>query len=225
MTTRKYVAGDMLCHSAWFVVNSFVSSPFCFLVISACQRCRAIYELAVSQSALDMPEMLWKGYIDFEIEEGEAEKAGRLYERLLERTGHVKVWISYAQFEGTELGKGVKGARDIFERANQQLKKEGLKEERVLLLDAWRVFEKAKGDSSSVSDVEGKMPRRIKRKRMRTDENGAEIGWEEYFDYHFPDEEGPASSNLKILEMAAKWKQMQQAQEDEDESDLDEDDD
>ena len=89
--------------------------------------------LAVAQPALDMPEMLWKGYIDFEIEEGEGENARKLYERLLERTGHVKVWISFAQFEATEIGNGVEAARSIFEKAYNQLKEEGLKEERVLL--------------------------------------------------------------------------------------------
>mmetsp|Transcript_10663 Transcript_10663/g.24740 ORF Transcript_10663/g.24740 Transcript_10663/m.24740 type:complete len:174 (+) Transcript_10663:1001-1522(+) len=172
-----------------------------------------------------MPEMLWKGYIDFEIEEGEADKARALFERLLERTGHVKVWISYAQFEGTEIGKGVKAARSVFEKAYNQLKEDDLKEERVLLLDAWRVFERAKGDEVSVSAVEAKMPRRLKRKRMRTDENGAELGWEEYFDYHFPDDQDAAASNLKILEMAAKWKKQKQAQDDDDDSDLDSDDD
>ena len=30
-------------------------------------RARALYELAVAQPLLDMPEALWKGYIDFEI--------------------------------------------------------------------------------------------------------------------------------------------------------------
>lgn len=184
-----------------------------------------MYELSVAQSALDMPELLWKGFIDFEIEEGEGDKARDLYERLLERTGHVKVWISYAQFEGTGVGRGVAEARSIFDRAYSQLKEDGLKEERVLLLDAWRVFEKAKGDSPSVSAVEAKMPRRIKRKRMKMDEEtGAELGWEEYFDYHFPDEQSGAASNLKILEMAAKWKQVQNAASD-DESDEDSDDD
>jgi len=173
------------------------------------ERCRALYELAVSQVELDMPEMIWKGYIDFEIGEGEGDRARKLYERLLERTGHVKVWISHAQFEGTEIGRGVAEARKLFERAYLQLKGEGLKEERVLLLDAWRVFEKAKGDSESVANVEAKMPRRVKRKRMKTDDDGNEIGWEEYFDYHFPDDQGAAASNLKILEMAAKWKKQQ----------------
>jgi len=185
-------------------------------------RCRALYELAVSQQSLDMPEILWKGYIDFEIEEGEAMKARALYERLLERTAHVKVWISFAQFEGTDLGHGVKEARAIFDRAYLQLKDEGLKEERVLLLDAWRVFEKAKGDVESISYVEAKLPRRIKKKRMQKDnDTGAELGWEEYFDYNFPDDQSFDSNNLKILEMAAKWKQRQNSGSDDDFSDCD----
>jgi crooked neck len=54
-------------------------------------RARAIYELAVNQPRLDMPELLWKAYIDFEAGLGETEKARALYERLLERTLHVKV--------------------------------------------------------------------------------------------------------------------------------------
>jgi crooked neck len=186
-------------------------------------RCRAIYELAISQPALDMPELLWKGYIDFEIEEGEGDKARALYERLLERTGHVKVWISFAQFEGTEIGKGIEEARNIFNRAFDRLKEDGLKEERVLLLDAWRVFEKTNGDSAAVATVEAKMPRRVKKKRMQTDENGNELGWEEYFDYHFPDDEGAAANNLKILDMAAKWKQAQAAKGDVNEDDSDSD--
>jgi len=193
------------------------------------ERCRAMYELAVSQPSLDMPELLWKGYIDFEIEEGEGGNARTLYERLLKRTGHVKVWISYAQFEGTELGHGIKDARAIFDRAYVQLKEEALKEERVLLLDAWRVFEKTKGDAGSISVVEAKMPRRIKRKRMQKDkETGAELGWEEYFDYHFPEDQGTASDNLKILEVAAKWRQRQNTGldsdlDDSDDSDIDSD--
>jgi len=195
-------------------------------------RCRAIYELAVAQPALDAPEILWKAYIDFEIDEGDSARVRKLYERLLEKTGHVKVWISYAQFECTPIGKGMAaeegGARHVFETAYQQLKQQpgGSKEERVLLLDAWRVLEKAHGDAKSVADVEAKMPRRIKRKRMREDEEGNELGWEEYFDYQFPDEEGGgAANNFKILEMAAKWKEQQQNAGDDSDSDLDSDDD
>lgn len=54
-------------------------------------RARAIYELAIAQPALDMPEVLWKSYIDFEIEQEEYENARNLYRRLLQRTRHVKV--------------------------------------------------------------------------------------------------------------------------------------
>ncbi|PNY27254.1 Pre-mRNA-splicing factor clf1, partial [Tolypocladium capitatum] len=63
------------------------------------ERTRAIFELAVGQPQLDMPELLWKAYIDFEEEEGEYERTRDLYERLLDKTDHVKVWISYAHFE------------------------------------------------------------------------------------------------------------------------------
>ena len=55
------------------------------------ERARGIFEIAVGQEALDMPEVLWKGYIDFETREEEWERARALYERLLQRTEHVKV--------------------------------------------------------------------------------------------------------------------------------------
>jgi crooked neck len=54
-------------------------------------RARAIYELAITQPRLDMPELLWKAYIDFEVGQEMFENARQLYERLLERTSHVKV--------------------------------------------------------------------------------------------------------------------------------------
>ncbi|PWN53854.1 hypothetical protein IE53DRAFT_383595 [Violaceomyces palustris] len=68
-------------------------------------RARAVFELGVGQGeGLDMPEVLWKAYIDFEFEEREWERVDGLYERLLERSGHVKVWISYAL---SKIGKAV----------------------------------------------------------------------------------------------------------------------
>lgn len=63
------------------------------------ERARAIFELAISQPALDMPELLWKAYIDFEFEEGERERTRTLYERLLEKSKHMKIWLAYAKFE------------------------------------------------------------------------------------------------------------------------------
>ena len=46
-------------------------------------RARAVYELAVEQPLLDMPEVLWKAYIDFEVGQEEWDNARNLYERLL----------------------------------------------------------------------------------------------------------------------------------------------
>lgn len=62
-------------------------------------RVRAIYELAVDQPSMDMPELVWKSWIDFEYDVEDYERARDLYERLLRRTSHVKVWVSFAQFE------------------------------------------------------------------------------------------------------------------------------
>lgn len=49
------------------------------------------------------------------------------------------------------------------------------------------------------------MPRKFKKRRMMTGTNGEGMGWEEYYDYQFPDDE-TKPANLKILEMAQKWK-------------------
>lgn len=114
-------------------------------------RARAIFELAVAQSSLSMPELLWKAYIDFEIEEGDREKARSLYERLVNLSGHHKVWISYAEFEGSSIPmlralreedededeesepKLVEGdanvARQVFDKGYKDLKSKGLKAE------------------------------------------------------------------------------------------------
>lgn len=84
-----------------------------------------------------------QAYIDFEIEEAERERARHLYERLLERTSHVKVYISYALMEASTLGGGededgneVQGgagddemARSIFERGYKDLRGRGEKED------------------------------------------------------------------------------------------------
>lgn len=108
-------------------------------------RARAIFELAIDQPVLDMPELVWKAYIDFEEYEGEYDKVRQLYERLLQKTDHVKVWINYARFEinvpeGDEeeeeeeeerpvSEEAKRRARKIFERAHKVYKEKDLKEE------------------------------------------------------------------------------------------------
>jgi crooked neck len=107
-------------------------------------RARAIFELGIEQLALDMPELVWKAYIDFEEYEGEYDRTRQLYERLLQKTDHVKVWINYARFEinipeGEEeedeeeerpvSEEARRRARATFERANKVMKEKDLKEE------------------------------------------------------------------------------------------------
>ncbi|PNW73155.1 hypothetical protein CHLRE_14g621000v5 [Chlamydomonas reinhardtii] len=202
-------------------------------------RARALYELAIGQPLLDMPEALWKSYIDFEIAAGERERVRVLYTRLLDRTKHVKVWLSFARFEATPMpAEGAEGedgqpaepaegpesaparaarARSVYDRAFTTLRdvSPDSKEEAVLLLEAWRDFEREQAWSSEadraarVSEVEKKMPRRVKRKRPVTTEDGHEVGQEEYYDYIFP-EEGAAAPGLKLLEAAYRWKRQRQ---------------
>ena len=109
------------------------------------ERARSIFELGTTQN-LDMPELLWKNYIDFEEEEAEEEgrydRPRALYERLLSKAAHLKVWMSYAKFElgirdpeGEELGNenkerpptaaSIARARAILERAHERLKSLG----------------------------------------------------------------------------------------------------
>ena len=79
-----------------------------------------------------------------------------------------------------------------------------------MLLEAWRAFEAAAGDAQLLRAVEERLPKRVKRRRQLTSEDGTPAGMEEYYDYIFP-EEGAAAPNLKILEAAYRWKQAQAA--------------
>jgi len=47
--------------------------------------------------------LLLQAYIDFEISEGEYDRTRELYKRLLDRTKHLKVWISCAKFEASAV--------------------------------------------------------------------------------------------------------------------------
>uniref|UniRef100_F7AR32 Crooked neck-like protein 1 n=1 Tax=Monodelphis domestica TaxID=13616 RepID=F7AR32_MONDO len=179
-------------------------------ILGDMERARAIYELAISQPCLDMPEVLWKSYIDFEIQQEEYEKTRSLYRRLLQRTQHVKVWISFAQFElcaGTE--ESLTQCRHIYEEANQRMRNCEEKEERLLLLKSWRNFEYEFGTESQKERVDKLMPEQVKKRRKVQAEDGSDAGWEEYHHYIFP-EDAADQPNLKLLAMAKRWKKEQQ---------------
>lgn len=84
-------------------------------------RARAIYELAIQRTSIDMPENVWKSYIDLEIGLGNHEKVRELYRRLISRTKHVKVWLSFAKFE-QENAKDASNARGVYNEAYQHFK-------------------------------------------------------------------------------------------------------
>merc|ERR1712241_1658199 len=181
-------------------------------------RARALYELAINQPKLDMPEILWKGYIDFETEQEETDRARELYRRLLDRTQHVKVWLSLAQFERqNEHEDRIVQARHVYEEANKALRQSREKEERPMLLEAWTDFESEDGDEKSQAQVGDLMPRRVKKRRKIETEDGSDQGWEEYFDYIFPEDEA-AKPNLKLLAMAKMWKKKKDVDPEEEEA-------
>ena len=73
--------------------------------IGEIERARSIFELVIGekqpQIILDMPERVWKAYIDSEIDfvnknGGLFDKARNLYQKLLSKSKHVKVWASFA---------------------------------------------------------------------------------------------------------------------------------
>ncbi|KAF9168351.1 NineTeen Complex (NTC) component [Actinomortierella ambigua] len=179
------------------------------------ERARAIYELAINQPELDMPELLWKAFIDFEVGEGEYVNARSLYRQLLEKTSHVKVWISYAQFELNVPGDDtVKVAREVFRKAYKVMKEKDLKEERVIILEAWKEFEQQRGDETSLKAVHDMMPKTVKRRRQveSSDTTGGAVQWEEYYDYIFPDDQ-TQKPMFKMLQMARAWKANQATKE------------
>lgn len=172
------------------------------------ERARAIFELAISQPELDMPEILWKAYIDFEVGEEEWEKARDLYNRLLERTAHVKVWISWAHFEASVPHEGrAVAARDVFNKASQKMKEQELKEERVILLEAWKEFELAQGTAETLKAVHDLMPKMVKKRRQVASTSGVSESaqYEEYYDYIFPDDQ-TQKPNFKLISKAHEWK-------------------
>ena len=180
-------------------------------ILGDIDRSRAIYNLAVEQPQIDMPEVLWKSFIDFEIEQEEYEYTRNLYNRLLERTQHVKVWLSFAKFEASLLcDAAVTNARGIYCRADEALKLTDNREERVMLLEAWLEFEQDRGDQESMEKIQQKIPKKVKKRCKIYREDGSDSGWEEYWDYVFPDDRS-ASSNVKLLQMARLWKQKGQS--------------
>ena len=175
---------------------------------------------------LDRPEVVWKSYIDYEITLGQVQKVRGLYGRLLQETSHVKVWLSFVRFEedvrtgeiettdqsghnNTNTQSGVPTVvRSLFEKGYAAIKEEGDGECRALMLTEWLQYERNFGMHASAEEIhalEGRQPKTIKRKR-KVEEEADNQEFEEYYDYIFPEDEKKDTANLKILQIAQKWK-------------------
>lgn len=154
-----------------------------------------------------MFQVVWKAFIDFEIEQGQYERVRQLYEILLGRTNHIKVsengneiskvqvWLSWTAFEVgiDELER----ARAVYTRANKAL--EGAESsERLALLQSWKEFETDHGDQEQQEHVRRYLPRKVKKRRQLHTADGAEAGMEEYFDYIFPQDQSEFILLLKF---------------------------
>lgn len=78
-----------------------------------------------------------------------------------------------------------------------------------MLLEKWLAT-----DSKNKKEIAAMMPKRVKKRKETEGAENQDAGWEEYYDYVFPDDADNVqqSKGAKILEMAHKWKQ-QKAQE------------
>jgi crooked neck len=204
---ERWLEYDPLASAVWIQYAEFERA----LLDTA--RARALYELAIEQE-LDDPEAVWKAYIDWEASAEGDEGINRrnvvaLYERLLERTGHLKVWVSYASYLA-QL-PDMPAARAVCERGLEML--DPLVTERIFLLEAWRELELTAADGDDANEnvlaVTKRMPVAVS--RIRVNEEGEE---EPYVEYVFPksaadevEQEKPASA--KLLAIAHQWKQGQ----------------
>ncbi|CAG8068000.1 unnamed protein product [Penicillium salamii] len=183
-------------------------------------RTRAIYELGIEQPVIDMPELLWKAFIQFEEEEYNYTAVRTLYERLLEKADNIKVWIGYARFE-MAVPAEQEGAQDdaaaprfsedsaikaraIFSRAEKHFKERSRTKERVDILSTWYTFEKQRGSPEEIENIKKQLPRRIKKRRKLDDDT-----YEEYYDFIFPSDDKQAANLSKLLQKAQQWKQAQ----------------
>jgi len=172
-------------------------------------RARAIFAAGVEQPVLDRPEVLWQACIDFEVEQGDVERARTLYSRLLERTSHVRAFLDFARFEATH-GASFERSRAVLKRAAAQFRETGAKEERALtlreLLEVERAAAAAAGTATTreLREAEAMQPTAVKERRPVLGDDGAAAGFEEYYEYVFPEER--KATGLKLLEKARMWK-------------------
>ncbi|KAF4673515.1 NineTeen Complex (NTC) component [Perkinsus olseni] len=193
--------------------------------LSEVNRARKLGEMAIkladesasdeSEEVMNEPELIWKKCIDIEIDQEEMENARDLFERLLDRTTHVKVWRSYADFELKHADQSFSKAKEVLERGIAEAKKDEDPESRRLLLEYMlKLAKEAKYDD--IANIESRQPKAVKHKgRVDQSHGGGEAGAEDTVMvtvWEFPDDEvaGDAAKKpkIKLLEAAKMFKKM-----------------
>lgn len=84
-------------------INTFPDNPIPWIKfgefekdLEEYERFEKVFELAIDNNQMNMPETVWRAYLDNEIELNNHDKARDIYERLLERSKHIKIWVAYA---------------------------------------------------------------------------------------------------------------------------------
>lgn len=155
-------------------------------------RSFAIFEMAIRPEFLETNEFCWKAYVDHCIRfSTDPELVRSLYERLLQLTQHVKVYLSYASFEA-ESGEEQR-CRTIFRRGYDALDDASLEQERMLLIEAWKEFDS--NQKCPLYDAQELEP------TIEIDSDGVEkFIWKE--------QKEPKDLTCRLLEMAREWKKV-----------------
>ncbi|OAF68272.1 Pre-mRNA-splicing factor CLF1 [Intoshia linei] len=195
---EKYLCFNPKISSVWIKYSEME------ILLGDDARARAIFELAIDQQFLDMPEIVWKAYIDFETDNSEFRKSRALYRKLIEKSSNnAKVWISFGMFEFEVLG--LDACNNVFDEGYKILRTENNKEHCVHLLAQWRKIAKREKSKELLDKITKIYPEKVKKRKKIESLRGMDEGYEEYYDFIFPDEK-VENKNLKLLAMAKNWK-------------------
>lgn len=171
-------------------------------------RARALLEKAVQLPAIRDPHLLWKRYLEMEQEWGEVEKVRALYERLLDKSSHFKVFKAYSEFEFSET-KDVERGRKIIERSITLFKEQQMPYDRKFMVDHWIAMENLYGSKDKAADIVKTLkPKAVVVRRKAVDSQGdsVELG-KPITTYVFPDDEIMQSKEEHVA-FASKAKEM-----------------
>lgn len=180
-----------------FKPDSWISFVNLELMLEERQRVRALCEAAIAMEHMEMPETIWTRYIEIEKEWQQHPYVRNLYERLLLKTLHIKVFKGYCEFE-FECGN-LENGREVAQRGLDFYKSGGHHVERAALLVHLLKMEREYGDEESVAKTKARQPKKVRRKKKL--EDGSSV---EDIVYVFPDD---GLQQSKILQAALKWKQ------------------